>query len=127
MVSAICRTTDMSVSVLPLMLETSRLFGGFFLSPANLPSYFVWLDALSYVKYTYVGISLNELGGLRLYCSPAALAKAANGVCPITSGDQVIENLGLDQYTRGGCAGILVLYIVFCRVVAFLGVRYIKW
>jgi hypothetical protein len=56
MVSALARTTDMSVCVLPFMLELSRLFGGFFLSPANLPSYFVWLDALSYVKYGYVGI-----------------------------------------------------------------------
>ena len=90
MVSALARTTDLSVCILPLsawppphpgpsaarslsrvsvrphrvsadaisrlVLELSRLFGGFFLSPANLPRYFVWLDALSYVKYAYVGI-----------------------------------------------------------------------
>jgi ATP-binding cassette subfamily G (WHITE) protein 2 len=29
-----------------------RLFGGFFLSPANIPLYFKWLNALSYVQYT---------------------------------------------------------------------------
>ena len=126
MVSALCRTTDMSVTVLPLMLEVSRLFGGFFLSPANLPMYFSWLDALSYVKYTYIGIAINELQGLKLYCSATALAKT-NGVCAITRGEQTMATLGLDQYTMGGCAGILVLYIVFCRTVAFLGVRFIKW
>ena len=37
-----------------------------------------------------------------------------------------MTRLGLDEYTMGGCAGILILYIVFCRVVAFLGVRFIK-
>ena len=126
MVSALGRTTDMSVTVLPLLFEASRLFGGFFLSPANLPVYFSWLDALSYVKYTYVGIALNELSGLKLYCSAKALAKS-NGSCPITRGEQTIATLGLDQYTIGGCAGILCLYIVFCRTVAFLGVRFIKW
>ena len=126
MVSALCRTTDLSVTVLPLMLEASRLFGGFFLSPANLPVYFEWLDALSYVKYAYVGLSLNELGNLHLYCTPAKLA-ASNGVCPITHGQQTINALGMQDYTKGGCAGILVLYIVFCRFIAFLGVRYIKW
>ncbi len=39
-----------AVTVLPMALELARLFGGFFLSPANLPSYFSWLDALSFVK-----------------------------------------------------------------------------
>ena len=42
--------------MLPLALEICRLFGGFFLAPANLPKYFVWLDALSYVKYSYEGV-----------------------------------------------------------------------
>jgi ATP-binding cassette subfamily G (WHITE) protein 2 len=127
MVSALARTTDMSVTVLPLMLEVSRLFGGFFLSPSNLPVYFSWLDALSYVKYTYVGIALNELQGLNLHCSDKWVIANPGVDCEVTEGEQVIAQLGLDQYTIGGCVGILILYIVFCRAVAFLGVRYIKW
>ena len=121
MVSALARTTDMSVTVLPLMLEISRLFGGFFLSPANLPHYFRFLDALSYVKYTYVGIALNELQNLKLYCTPAVLPAKC-----ITTGEAKIRELGLDEFTVGECAGILVAYIIFCRTVAFLGVRFIK-
>lgn len=50
MVSAMGRTTDMAVAILPMMLEVSRLFGGFFLPPSNLPSNFSWLDALSCVE-----------------------------------------------------------------------------
>ncbi len=53
-VSAVARTTDMAVTILPMALEICRLYGGFFLSPANLPAYFKWLDALSYVKYRWV-------------------------------------------------------------------------
>jgi len=47
-VSAVGRTTDLAVTILPMALEICRLFGGFFLPPAKLPSYFVWLDVLSY-------------------------------------------------------------------------------
>ena len=89
MVSTLAKTTDMAVTILPMALEVSRLFGGFFLSPKNLPVYFKWLDALSYVKYAYVGVSLNELSGLTLTCTDSQLVK---GVCPITSGDFSIGN-----------------------------------
>jgi ATP-binding cassette subfamily G (WHITE) protein 2 len=68
MISALCRTTDMSVTVLPMVLEVARLYGGFLLAPSRLPKYFAWIDALSYIKYSFVGASLNELYGLKLSC-----------------------------------------------------------
>jgi ATP-binding cassette subfamily G (WHITE) protein 2 len=49
-VSTWCRGVDLAITVLPMMLEACRLFGGFFLSPANTPRYYEFLNALSYVK-----------------------------------------------------------------------------
>ncbi|KAG2495027.1 hypothetical protein HYH03_006959 [Edaphochlamys debaryana] len=136
-VSAVARTTDMAVTILPMALEISRLFGGFFLSPRNLPNYFVWLDALSYVKYTYVvislneldgptcvGISLNELNGLELTCTPQQ--ERPDGSCAVPDGQTTIDALGLDYITIGDCVGILIGYIVICRIIAYLGVRFLK-
>eukprot|EP01012_Entosiphon_sulcatum_P063488 TRINITY_DN90_c0_g2_i1.p1 TRINITY_DN90_c0_g2~~TRINITY_DN90_c0_g2_i1.p1 ORF type:complete len:610 (-),score=93.72 TRINITY_DN90_c0_g2_i1:132-1961(-) len=123
MISCLCRTTGMAVVVLPLGLEVCRLFGGYFLSPANLPHYYAWLDALSYVKYTYVGISLNELTGLKIYCKANELV---NEKCPITTGEQTIKSLGLNKFTIGGCIGYLIIIIVVCRVIAYLALRFIK-
>jgi ABC-type multidrug transport system permease subunit len=93
-VSTFARTTTMSVTILPIVLELCRLYGGFFLSPAKLPKYFVWLDALSYIKYVYVGISLNEMQGIDLTCSLADKSKCVTGQCRITE-------LGLDYITIG--------------------------
>jgi ATP-binding cassette subfamily G (WHITE) protein 2 len=124
MISAICRTTNLSVNILPIALEIARLFGGFFLAPANLPHYFVWLDVLSYLKYTYVGISLNELTGLKLHCLDSELV---NGACPLTTGEQTIAKLGFDAYTIGGCLGALILYIFLARTIAFIALKKIKW
>ncbi|CAF1467821.1 unnamed protein product [Adineta steineri] len=121
MISALCKTADMSVTVLPMALEVTRLFGGYFLSPANLPGYFSWLDALSYAKYTYVGLSLNELSGLELSCKGAT----SNATC-IHNGETTIKSLGFDYIDIGGCVGTLLAFIIFCRCVAYLGVRFLK-
>eukprot|EP00611_Tribonema_gayanum_P017886 TRINITY_DN3082_c1_g1_i3.p1 TRINITY_DN3082_c1_g1~~TRINITY_DN3082_c1_g1_i3.p1 ORF type:complete len:640 (+),score=234.61 TRINITY_DN3082_c1_g1_i3:294-2213(+) len=128
LVSAFCRTTDLSVTVLPFMLEICRLFGAFFLSPANTPGYFVWLDALSYVKYCYVGVSLNENHGLTLTCTPEEEIDVGGITqCPIPNGDAFLETQGMENWTMGACAGILVFYIFFARFLAYLGVRFLKY
>ncbi len=86
MISTFCRTITLSITILPLILEVRRpspfsfffyllkllcvtiyqlcrLYGGGYLPPSRLPAYFSWLDALSFVKYSYTGIALNELEG----------------------------------------------------------------
>eukprot|EP00953_Heterococcus_sp_UTEX-ZZ885_P028758 15330-Heterococcus_DN1.PRE.2 len=128
MISAFCRTTDLSVTVLPMALEVSRLFGGFFLSPKNLPAYFAWLDAVSYVKYAYIGAALNENAGLVLRCTAKELKFNSKGesICPVTSGAQVMADLGTDAWSVGRCCLALVLYIAIARFLAYEGIRYIK-
>lgn len=123
MISALCCTTDLSLTVLPTVLELNQLFGGFLLSPKNLPKYFVWLDTLSYVKYTYIGVSLNELEGLQITCLPTELV---NGVCQAPSGQQTISDLGLSYLKPRDCALIIILFILVTQVVAYLGIRFLK-
>eukprot|EP00953_Heterococcus_sp_UTEX-ZZ885_P004665 3011-Heterococcus_DN1.PRE.4 len=110
MISAFCRTTDLSVTVLPMALEVSRLFGGFFLSPKNLPAYFAWLDAVSYVKYAYIGAALNENDGLVLTCTKTELKFNSKGesICPVTSGAQVMADLGREYHLYIACTEINV-------------------
>jgi ATP-binding cassette subfamily G (WHITE) protein 2 len=124
MVATICRTTSLAVNVLPFLLEVARLFGGYFLSPANLQPWFLWLDVIGYVKMSYIGVSLNELSGLQLSCTSTQLV---NGTCPVTSGEQIIQQLGLTSYSIPMCAGVLLAYIVVFRFIAFLALKLIKF
>jgi ATP-binding cassette, subfamily G (WHITE), member 2 len=66
-------------------------------SPKNLPAYFAWLDAVSYVKYAYIGAALNENAGLVLRCTAKELRFNSKGesICPVTSGAQVMADLGM--------------------------------
>ena len=130
MISAICKTTDMSVTVLPMVLEVARLFGGFFLAPAFLPKYFAWLDGISYIKYSFVGVALTELQGLRLTCEDVKMiaynaTMSIPGNCTRT-GEEIIQRQGYDSLSIGGCIAILFAFIIFCRAWAFIGVRFLK-
>lgn len=123
MITTLCRTADMSVVYLPLGLEMTRLFGGFFLPPVFLPKYFSWLDSLSYTKYAYTGVGLNEFQGLKLVCLEKELK---GGDCPYTDGEQYIDYLGLNYITKNEAVFILIAYIIITRLIAYLGIRYLK-
>lgn len=115
---------EMSTVVLASMLEVSRLYGGFFTSPLQLNAAPNWrfADALSYLKYAFVGVALNELHGLELTCTASDIAKKS---C-FTTGEEIVASFGYEEYTIGFLAGILAVFIVGCRLVAFLGLKYIK-
>jgi len=122
MISALCKTTEMSITVLAMVLEVSRLFGGFLLAPSRIPKYFSWLDALSYFKYTYVALSLNELEGLQLACD-----NTLNTTQPcIYDGQTLIQERGFDYMDITACIGVLLGFILFSRIIAYLGVRFLK-
>jgi len=121
-VTCICVSIEMSTIVLSVLFEMSRLYGGFFASPAQIAVHSMvhwrFADALSYLKYAFMGIALNEFHGLELSCP-------AKGACTKT-GEAIIISKGYNEYTIGFCAGILVVYIVGCRILAYLGLRFIR-
>lgn len=109
----------MAVCILPIALEVTRLFGGYFLPPSTEPGYYIWLSSLSYAKYSYLGIAQVEYGGLEFECP--------SGNCAITTGDQQIAFLELDWASVPVCAAALIGYIILFRVGAYICIRTIKW
>jgi ABC-type multidrug transport system ATPase subunit len=120
-VSCWCVSVERSTVMLSFLFEMCRLYGGFFTSPEQLKSHQGWAfaDALSYIKYAFMGVALNELTGLQFECPPT-------GTCSIPTGETIIEQKGYDQYTVGLCAGVLVLYIFAARFIGYIALRFIK-
>ena len=116
-----CVSVERSTVVLSFFFEVCRLYGGFFTSPLQLKSHQGWAfaDALSYIKYAFMGVALNELTDLKFECP-------ATGSCPLPNGNTIIEQKGYDQYTVQFCAGILVLYIFGARVIGYIALRFVK-
>ena len=124
LISCVCVSIEMTTVVMSVCFEICRLYGGFFMSPAEvkLTEEWAFADALSYIKYVFVGIALNEFHGLEFTCTDLEIQ---NGKC-VTSGETIIELKGYDQYTIGFCVGILIVYIFGCRFFAYLALRFIK-
>lgn len=76
------------------------------------------------MKYGYIGLCLNEYNNLQFQCTTAQLN--AKGVCAITSGDYMTALYGYNRYTVNYCGGMMIVYIAVCRVISYLGLRFIK-
>jgi ABC-2 type transporter len=137
-VSCICVSIELSTVVLAMAYEWVRLYGGWFISPAQMSTFPQWYfaDALSYIKYGFVGVSLNENNGLWLKCLPTDCAPATCATdhsCkmpPLTAapftGEAIEALYGYNRYTIDFCAGMLIVYIIVARLLAYLGLRFIK-
>jgi hypothetical protein len=121
--------------------EIVRLYGGWFISPAQISSYADWkfADTLSYIKYAFVAVSLNENDGLVITCAmsertPAyAIGDQTTSNCkisPLTTmpydGSNYNSYYGYDSYTISECAGALVGYILIARFLSYIALRFIK-
>ena len=114
-------TIDRSIVVLSFLFEVSRLFGGYYTSPKLLEDYPNWrfADALSYTKYAYIGLALNLLKHLQIKCDTGS-------TCTITSGQQLIDQFGYNEYSIGSCVGYLIVLIFGFRLIGYLGLRFLK-
>lgn len=120
MISCLFVSLQLTVVIIGISFEITRLFGGWFVSPLQLNNQYTWkfADALSYLKYAFVGVSLNEYEGLVL-CNP-------NGVCNLSYANAQILKYGYQQYTVEDCAGYLCVLIIGFRFMSYLGLRFVK-
>jgi ABC-type multidrug transport system permease subunit len=102
------------------MFETTKviftpmiLLGGLFLNQGSIPVWIEWLKYISFIKYAFEILIINEMEGLTFTCEPNEMK---NGTCPIESallyffifthtffflcvlsaGEDVIKSLSLD-------------------------------
>lgn len=131
MISCLCVSIELSTIVLACVYEISRLYGGWFIKPADMLLYSQWrfADALSYIKYSFVGISLNENDGLLINCDPSLPKATCAAPCVVgttCTGGAINNFYGYSEYSISLCAGILLVFIFGCKIISYLGLRFIK-
>lgn len=124
LVSCVCVSLDLTTIVLSMLFEITRLYGGFFIKPSQMVDYPEWKFAFesSFLKYVYVGACVNELTGLDLTCTSS---QVQSGKC-VETGEELMAYQGYDDYSIGYCFGILIVYIMACRFLSYVALRYIK-
>ena len=130
MISCIFHTIELSTIILGLLYEISRLYGGWFISPKLMSIYPNWkfADSLSYIKYSFVGVSLNENNNLLITCLSNELTNTSCIIPPLNippyTGNAFNSYYGYNEYTISFCAGILLIYIFGCKLITYLALKY---
>lgn len=132
-VSCVCVNIELSTVVLAMLYEVVRMFGGFYIPPADINKYpsVKFADVFSFMKYANIGCEINEYNGLVFACEPHE--KQKDGSCLIApiapgpyNGENFLDYWGYNQYTISGCFVALIVYLICCRIIAYLGLRFIK-
>lgn len=101
------------------------LYGGLFVNLSSIGPWLYWLQFVSFFKWAYEGLLINEYTGMTLFCEPDEYSGVAPYlVCPITTGEQELTKLGLIFPTVWQSAVILLGFGVLFRFSGLLMLQY---
>ncbi|WKY00959.1 hypothetical protein Q1695_015177 [Nippostrongylus brasiliensis] len=117
-VAALFGSTDVAMTFLPIFVIPMLAFGGFFITYDAIPSYFTWMSALSYFKYSYEGLAINEWEAVDRIpgCLNDSLLYYPN--CPKT-GVEVLQQISFDSTSKWFDVFVLLIMTVVIRFIAF--------
>jgi ABC-type multidrug transport system ATPase subunit len=128
--SASLKSVEMAPQVAPAVVVLFLMFSGFFLNDNSVPVYLSWMKYISFIRYAFIAMSINELRGQKYDCdSPAMATVNATGFTefspgPCLDGDQVLERLGFaDQTVLENCAYLGVLLVSFNLIAYYVLVK----
>lgn len=105
------------------MMMPFLLFGGFFLKDESVPVYFIWLKYLSWFKYSFEALLVNQWDGFgSLSCASSGISgNTTAGALPcIPNGNAVLKFYDLDPSRLGFDIGIMFVLAIGFRIIAFL-------
>ncbi|KAK0042820.1 protein white, partial [Biomphalaria pfeifferi] len=132
-VSTICGSVTISLAVAPPLLIPFMLFGGFFVNTANIPIYFVWLEYLSWFKFSNEILMVNQWRNIDdIPCPNVSVHLAepnqtqtfqtAYPQCLYRSGKDVLEYTTFSEDNLFLDICMLVVLQVGLRLIAFVAV-----
>lgn len=88
------------------------LFGGFYLNTRSIWIGFVWIEALSFIKYAFTALAVNEFTDTTWICDTSYSC--------LDTGDKVLLSLGFENANIWAEVGKLCALLVGFRFIAYL-------
>jgi ABC-type multidrug transport system permease subunit len=89
---------------------------------SSVPVYFVWILYLSFFRFGFEALVINEFYGKTIDCLENELV---GGICPITSGEQVIAQLSINPFNLWLNILVLVGFFFSYRILGYLALRFL--
>ena len=121
------KDVSMASQIAPAVVVLFLMFSGFFLNEDSIPAVLGWLKYISFIRYAFTALCINEFKGATFDCTggpPAGVVgsnvttPAAAGGPPCLTGDQVLDQLNFTSVTIGQNALALIIELVVFHVLA---------
>ena len=113
LISALLPSVEAAPQLAPLVVVLLLTFSGYFLNEDSIPDWIGWIKYISFIRYAFQGLMINEFAGNQFTCvyedgSPA-------DVC--LDGDAYLQRLNFDDDTIAlSCVLLIVIAVAFNAV-----------
>jgi ABC-type transport system involved in multi-copper enzyme maturation permease subunit len=103
LISALIRNVEMAPRVAPAFVILFLMFSGFFLNDESVPVYMIWLKHISFIRYTFQGLVVNEFKGAEFpegceFTNTTTMSGEVAGPPPrCATGDDVLDQLSFGE------------------------------
>lgn len=116
---------QVALNVFPVLFMPLMIFSGFYLNKENTPPYFIWVQYISFIKWIFQAVMLNEFTDTKFHCTGSEFRTLPNGtaVCPYTTGKQWLDFAHMRDFPIFGDIIIVLEFIILFHLVAFVMLR----
>eukprot|EP00050_Salpingoeca_kvevrii_P011111 m.12819 g.12819 ORF g.12819 m.12819 type:complete len:185 (+) comp3261_c0_seq2:1468-2022(+) len=115
-ISAMTPNIEVAGLIAPITLILMMLFGGFYINVESIPDWLIWLESISFIKYAYQALLVNEFDGGTYSCEEAFNC--------LDTGDKVLDSLSMDDVHYWEEFGKLMALAVGFRIIGYFALRY---
>ena len=87
--AAAAPTTQIASSIAPVFMVLMLLLGGFYVNTDNIPRWCRWVSKLSFVRWSFAALAVNEFDNLSIPCPKGA------SYCATTGSQVSVSGLGV--------------------------------
>lgn len=115
---AIAKDMEQANILATVLLIVFTLFTGTYVNKNNIPSYYRWLNNLSFIGFASEAAIKNEFVGISFTCLEGQ-------TCAYEKGEDYLAVLGLQDVNTWSNIGIIFAMILVYRLLAYLGLKFL--
>ena len=121
--SCLIKNAEMAGNIAPAVIVLLLLASGYFLNEDSIPSWLIWLKAISFIRYAFTALCINEFEEAEFDCPYDITNETAPvGVPPCLDGDGLLSNLsfGNDSVWFACVCNLIILFSLHAVAISIL-------
>mmetsp|Transcript_66636 Transcript_66636/g.177394 ORF Transcript_66636/g.177394 Transcript_66636/m.177394 type:complete len:158 (+) Transcript_66636:1-474(+) len=124
LISALISNVEAAPKVAPAVVILFLMFSGFFLNDESVPTWLSWLKYISFIRYAFQALAVNEFSGAQFDCEAAEANATEPVIC--LDGDDWLRSLNFDDVSIGTNVAIMIALIAAFNLAAYYSVLVLR-